>query len=93
MSMESLKVPTYLNKPIMVLFWEVDTFILTILFLIFAITLSAWFWPMVGIAPWGYEKIKSDFPKGFSVHVFYYAGLSGFEGYPDCFIFQEEFIE
>lgn len=89
--MQGKRFPQYLSAPYQVLWFEADELLLILMFFIFAMVFSAFFWPFVFIVPWLYGKAKKKYPRGFLKHCLYFLGLLSMKGYPS--FFQKEFFE
>lgn len=85
------KFPQYLSSPYQVLWFESDELLMILMFFVFSMVFSGWFFPLIIIVPWIYRKIKTKYPRGFLKHCLYFLGLISIKGYPNYF--QEEFFE
>lgn len=84
--------PQYLSKPYQVLWFEPDDMIIMLVGgIIFGVQVGGWCWLLVVIIPYGYQRLKKNYPRGFIKHVGYFLGVSNFKGYPS--FFQQKFLE
>jgi len=83
--------PRYLSAPYQVLWFETDDIGIICLFTILAMMIGGWFWLFLFLGPYGYTKLKNNYPRGFLKHCFFFAGLVTIKGYPIFFekTFQE----
>jgi len=88
--MKKSPIPVYLNRPILILAFESDTFIVAYMLTMCCFILGGWFFVVSLSASWGYAKAKSRFPRGFVIHGPYFLGLLRFRGYPT--FFQKHFV-
>jgi hypothetical protein len=85
------KFPQYIHQPFQVLWFETDDMVIFFLSIIVAQATGGFFWLLPLISPLVTTKIKLNYPRGFSRHMFYYLGLMNFKGYPH--FFQKKFQE
>ena len=83
--------PHYLHRPLQVLWWEVDEFVIVIISLMLALMFGYVFWVMLVLVPYGYSKFKKSYPRGFLFHLLWILGLIDFKHYPTYF--EKEFRE
>ncbi len=84
------KIPFYHNKPIMVLWWEADVFVMFLVALTLTMAISYLFLPLIVYGPMGFNRLKQENPRGYSTHLFYFIGQLKLKGYPGYF--EQEFI-
>ena len=77
-----IRCPRYLNKPIQVLWWEADEFVVFMIFFTLALVYGYLMWRMMFAVPVGYAKLKSKFPRGVISHLVWTAGFLEIKGYP-----------
>ncbi len=83
--------PQYLSRPLQVLWWEVDEFVIVIIFFMLAMMFGYVFYILMFIVPYLYSKNKNKYPRGFFKHILYFVGVLKLNGYPTYF--EREFIE
>lgn len=84
--------PQYLSKPYQVLWFEPDDMVLMYAAIIlFGVKIGSWAWLLVPLVPFGYARLKKNYPRGFVKHLGYFLGVKNFEGYPK--FFQQRFLE
>jgi type IV conjugative transfer system protein TraL len=84
--------PQYLGAPVQILFWDSDVLGVMAGAFGLAITLGGWFlWGLVFLLPWQYARMKKKYPRGFFIHLLYFAGLVELKRYPSYF--EKRFIE
>lgn len=82
--MEPVRFPQYLSNPIQVLWAEADSFGVFFLCLCLALSFDGWFlWILTIAIPWGYSRVKKNYPRGFLKHSLYYLSVKNFKGYPE----------
>ncbi|OGH01687.1 MAG: hypothetical protein A2600_09910 [Candidatus Lambdaproteobacteria bacterium RIFOXYD1_FULL_56_27] len=89
--MQPSPIPFYLNRPLLFIVFESDTFIIGYLLLMWCWVIGFWFFPFAVGLGWAYGKAKATFPRGFLIHGPYFLGLIKFAGYP--LYFQKRFLE
>ena len=88
--MHKSPIPVYLNRPVIIMAFESDTFIIAYMLTMCCFIFGSWFLVVSIGAASGYAKAKAKFPRGFMIHGPYFIGLLRFKGYPD--FFQKRFI-
>ena len=92
MSEHSKKFPKYLHKPLMILWFELDEFIVFIVgFALSAMKSGLWHWFLLPVFVWYYMRIKRKNARGFLKHALYMLGFTKMQGYPEYF--EKEFAE
>lgn len=87
-----MKIPQYLHRPLQVLWWESDEFLIVMLGFGMWLTFGGYYFVVVGLTvPYVYSKFKKRYSRGFLRHMMYFAGFKRFEGYPEFFM--KDFIE
>lgn len=86
-----MKCPRYLHKPIQVLWWESDEFVIVMMFFILALMFGYVFWLFLIAGPYIYTKFKRKYPRGFLKHLLWILGFVKVEHYPS--FWEKEFIE
>lgn len=84
--------PQYLSKPYQVLWFEPDDIVFTYAaVLVFGFRIGGLAWIMVALVPFGYSRMKKNYPRGFIKHLGYFLGITTFKGYPGYY--QQDFRE
>lgn len=83
--------PQYLNKPIQVLWFELDELTIFIFTLTFALIYGGVVWLIFIAIQWLYTRTKRRNARGFLKHVLYMVGLVEMKNYPEYF--EKEFHE
>lgn len=83
--------PQYLNKPIQVLWFELDELIIFIFTLTFALIYGGVMWLIFIGIQWFYTRTKRKNARGFLKHILYLLGLAEMKNYPEYF--EKEFHE
>jgi len=92
MSEYSKKFPKYLHKPLMILWFELDEFmVICVGFTLCLMKTGLWHWFLFPVFVWYYMHIKRNNARGFLKHFFYFLGLFRIHGYPEYF--EKEFAE
>jgi hypothetical protein len=75
--------PQYLSAPLSVLWFDVDTFVLIIIFFTIAFIYKGWpFFLLAVIGPAFYSSFKKRYPKGFLTHLMVRAGIVQLKYFP-----------
>lgn len=87
-----MKIPQYLHKPLQVLWWETDEFMIVGLGFGLWLMFGGYYFIIIGLTvPYIYSKFKKKHSRGFLKHLMYFSGFKGMKGYPDFFM--KDFIE
>jgi len=87
-----MKIPQYLHRPLQVLWWESDEFVVVMLGLILWLLFGGYYFILIGlIVPFFYSRFKKRHSRGFFGHLMYFLGFKKFKGYPEFFM--KDFIE
>jgi len=84
-------IPQHLHKPLQVLWWDSDEFMIIFLFLVGGLLFHWGFYLPMLIVPYLYGRFKKAYPRGFLKHLLYFGGFKEFKKYP--IFFEKEFIE
>jgi type IV conjugative transfer system protein TraL len=88
---KNVRCPRYLHKPIQVLWWEADEFVIVMIFFTLALIFGYVFWLFLFAGPYIYTKFKRKYPRGFFKHLFWFSGVIKMKHYPS--FFEKEFLE
>jgi len=81
------KFPETLDRPIQIIWWEVDELVPLISGLILYLITDDWLFLIAGyFGTRFYSKYKSKLPDGFLIHLGYFLGLVDITGYPSYLI-------
>jgi type IV conjugative transfer system protein TraL len=83
--------PQYLNSPLQLAWWEADVVAVAVFSAYIGFFLKGPFYLMIIVQPYLYSKFKKKYPRGFMRHLFYFAGITDFKGYPS--FFEKRFVE
>jgi hypothetical protein len=89
--MPEVRFPQYLNKPFQVLFFEPDDMAFMVVGYVIAQKFGGFFWLAMVLLPWGYGRLKHNYPRGLLRHSLYFAGIAPLKRYPH--FFQNRFID
>ena len=89
--MNEVRFPQYLNKPFQVLFFEPDDMAFMVIGYILAQEFGGVFWLLMVLLPWGYGRLKHNYPRGLLRHTLYFVGIARLKRYPH--FFQNKFID
>lgn len=89
--MNEVRFPQYLNKPFQVLFFEPDDMAFMVVGYILAQRFGGIFWLLMVLLPWGYGRLKRNYPRGLLRHMLYVVGIAPLKRYPH--FFQNRFID
>jgi len=82
-----MRIPQYLHRPLVVLWWESDEFALFASGIVLWYLFGGYILLLTGLViPIVYSKVKKRYPRGFFNHLAYYSGFASFRGYPDFFV-------
>jgi len=76
------KVPQYLHRPVMVLWFEGDEMVTVVIGFLIGFFMNGWWWLALVIVPYIYIIMKRRNPRGYLRHIQYQLGLMKFKGYP-----------
>lgn len=87
-----MKIPRYLHRPLQILWWESDEFLILMLSLGLWLIFGGYYFILIGfVVPYIYSKFKKRHSRGFFGHLSYFCGIKSFKGYPEFFM--KDFIE
>jgi len=87
-----MKIPQYLHKPLQVLWWESDEFLIVMFGFGMWVMFGGYHFLIIGVVlPYLYSKFKKRYSRGFLKHLMYFSGFKKLKGYPE--FFSGRFIE
>ena len=89
--MNEVRFPQYLNKPFQVLIFEPDDMAFMVVEYVLAQKFGGIFWSVMLLLPWGYSRLKNNYPRGLLRHTLYFVGIAPLKRYPH--FFQNKFID
>lgn len=89
--MKARRFPRYLDAPVLVLWFEADTFAVGMTGFLLSIALHWSLFPAGVAIAFLFAKAKKELPRGFLKQIGYYMGIHKIKGYPG--FFENEFSE
>ncbi len=82
------RIPRYLDAPITILIWDVDTFLPAFVFILLGVFTRHMllFWGLAFVYAWGLTKYQQKFPRGIMSNIMHRYGIFTYKGYPDGYI-------